>query len=58
MYIPKDFSQTDFEAVKDFIAGSPFGDRQLFILEGTNRDDIKCDGVDIVWRKKRMLEVS
>lgn len=23
MYIPKDFSQTDFEAVKDFIAGSP-----------------------------------
>ena len=45
MYIPKDFSQTDFEAVKDFIAGSPLAN--IMTLNG---DSVEICPVPLLWQ--------
>lgn len=45
MYIPKDFSQTDFEAVKDFIAGSPLAN--IMTLNG---DSVEICPALLLWQ--------
>ena len=45
MDIPKDFSQTDFEAVKDFIAGSPLAN--IMALTG---DSVEICPVPLLWQ--------
>ena len=45
MYIPKDFSQTDFEAVKDFIAGSPLAN--IMALTG---DSVEICPAPLLWQ--------
>ncbi len=45
MYIPKDFSQTDFEAVKDFIAGSPLAN-----MMASNGDSVEICPALLLWQ--------
>ena len=45
MYIPKDFSQTDFEAVKDFIAGSPLAN-----IMASNGDSVEICPALLLWQ--------
>ena len=45
MYIPKDFSHTDFEAVKDFIAGSPLAN-----IMALNGDSVEIFPVPLLWQ--------
>ena len=45
MYIPKDFSQTDFEAVKDFIAGSPLAN-----IMALNGDSVEICPAPLLWQ--------
>lgn len=45
MYIPKDFSQTDFEAVKDFIAGSRLAN--IMALTG---DSVEICPAPLLWQ--------
>ena len=45
MYIPKDFSQTDFEAVKDFIAGSPLAN-----IVALNGDSVEICPALLLWQ--------
>ena len=45
MYIPKDFSQTDFEAVKDFIAGSPLAN-----IMTLNSDSVEICPALLLWQ--------
>ena len=45
MYIPKDFSQTDFEAVKDFIAGS-----RLANIMASNGDSVEICPAPLLWQ--------
>lgn len=45
MYIPKDFSQTDFESVKDFIAGSPLAN-----IMALNGDSVEICPVPLLWQ--------
>ena len=45
MYIPKDFSQTDFEAVKDFIAGSPLSN-----IMASNGDSVEICPALLLWQ--------
>lgn len=45
MYIPKDFSQTDFEAVKEFIAGSPLAN-----IMASNGDSFEICPALLLWQ--------
>lgn len=45
MYIPKYFSQTDFEAVKDFIAGSPLAN-----IMALNGDSVEICPAPLLWQ--------
>ncbi|VXB74234.1 conserved hypothetical protein [Enhydrobacter sp. 8BJ] len=45
MYIPKDFSQTDFEAVKDFIAQSPLAN-----IMASNGESIEICPAPLLWQ--------
>ena len=45
MYIPKNFSQTDFETVKDFIAGSPLAN-----IMASNGDSVEICPAPLLWQ--------
>ena len=51
MYIPKYFSQTDFEAVKDFIARSPLAN-----IMAPNGDSVEICPAPILWQVDEQIK--